>query len=260
MSGMLLMVEDAGTRNVVRRPIITGPKSKAATRSLVIPMNVTSISPPLNASIMSAGLWIGTNSCGTPRRRASSLPISGLQPLSCPSCVIAKYDSISTPTRSLPLGANCLAVSAALCAPAPAAKPKTAEAAMNTAAADDRVLMSNLSTLYRVLERAHPSAELAEGASQGSGSHRSSPRPPALAGGSCAARAVGRVPRVLHARAAGARGRRHHALLQRVEDAGIGAIAAGIHYAPGAIGFGAAWPRINRRQRTKGEQDCSNAR
>jgi hypothetical protein len=37
-----------------------------------------------------------------------------------------------------------------LCAPAPAGNPKTADAAMNTAAADDRVLMSNLSTFYRV--------------------------------------------------------------------------------------------------------------
>src|SRR6476619_6764726 len=59
---MLLMAEDAGTRNVVRSPIITGPKSKAAARSLVMPMNVTSILPPLNASIMSAGLRIGTSS------------------------------------------------------------------------------------------------------------------------------------------------------------------------------------------------------
>src|SRR5262245_3898874 len=113
---MLLMVEDAGTRNVVRRPIITGPKSKAAVRSLVMPMNVTSILPSLNASIMSAGLWMGISSCGTPRRRANSMPRSGLQPLSCPLCSTAKYDSISTPTRSLPLGANCLAVSAACCA------------------------------------------------------------------------------------------------------------------------------------------------
>jgi hypothetical protein len=40
----------------VRRPIVTGPKSKAAARSLVMPMNVTSILAPLNASIMSAGL------------------------------------------------------------------------------------------------------------------------------------------------------------------------------------------------------------
>src|SRR5262245_31728061 len=163
---MLLMVDDAGTRNVVRKPIITGPKSKAAARSLVMPMNVTSILPPLNASIMSAGLWIGTSSCGTPRRRASSMPISGLQPLSCPSCSSAKYDSINTPTRSLPPGASCLAVSAALCALAPAARPKTAEAAMNTAAADDRALMSDLS-IFAVLERAHLSAELPGGTSRG---------------------------------------------------------------------------------------------
>ena len=140
---MVFMVEDAGTRNVVRRPIITGPKSKAAARSLVMPMNVTSMLPPLNASIMSAGLWIGTSSGGTRSRSASSTPRSGLQPLSCPSCSTAKYDSISTPTRSLPLGANCLAVSAALCALAPAAKPSTADAAMSTAVVDDRMLHSD---------------------------------------------------------------------------------------------------------------------
>src|SRR5262249_26270835 len=62
-------------------------------------------------------------------------------------------DSISTPTRSLPLGANCLAVSAALCALAPAAKPSTAEAAMNTAAVDDRMLMSNLTNWCLVAHR-----------------------------------------------------------------------------------------------------------
>src|SRR5262245_23880874 len=43
ISEILSMVEDAGTRKVVRNPISTGPKSKAAERSFVIPMKVTSI-------------------------------------------------------------------------------------------------------------------------------------------------------------------------------------------------------------------------
>src|SRR3954471_9171824 len=150
---MLLMVEDAGTRNVVRSPIITGPKSKAAARSLVMPMNVTSILPPLNASIMSAGLRIDTNSCGTPSRRASSMPMSGLQPSICPFCSTAKYDSISTPTRSLPLGANWRAVSAALCALPLAARPSTAAAAISMATVDDRMLMSTSRHFTASLER-----------------------------------------------------------------------------------------------------------
>jgi hypothetical protein len=43
-----------------------------------------------------------------------------------------------------------LAVSAALCAAALAAKPSTAEVAMSTAAADDRMLMSDLTTFQGI--------------------------------------------------------------------------------------------------------------
>src|SRR6478672_11773725 len=68
----------------------------------------------------------------------------------------------------------------------------------------------------------------------------SSPRPAALARGAGAVRAVPQVPRILHARTAGAGARRHHALFERAESAAPGAAAAGVLHTPGAIGFGAA--------------------
>jgi hypothetical protein len=73
----------------------------------------------------------------------------GAPALDLPVLLDREYDSISTPTRSLPLGANWRAVSVALCALAPGAKPSTEEAAMSTAAVDDRILMSNLTIFYR---------------------------------------------------------------------------------------------------------------
>src|SRR5262245_40694391 len=138
-SGMLLIGEAAGTRNVVRRPMTTGPKSNSAARSLVIPMNVTSILPERNASIMSAGLWMRTRSCGTPMRRASSAPSSGLHPLRSPPSSLAKYESIRTATRSLPVGASSLesSVLAVVCAAARLASPDIKVASASAAMGGD---------------------------------------------------------------------------------------------------------------------------
>src|SRR3954463_12558672 len=94
----------------------------------------------------------------------------------------------------------------------------------------------------------------ASGWRQGIGS---SPRPTALARGAGAVRAVPQVPRVLHARTAGAGTRSHHALFERGESAAPGAAAARVLHAPGAIGFGAARAGIDDGQRANGEQDHS---
>src|SRR5712691_2638435 len=143
-SEMLLIDEAAGTRNVVRRPMTTGPKSKTAARSFVIPMNATSTLPARNASIMSAGLWMRTSSCGTAMRRASSMPSSGLHPLSSRPSSFAKYDSISTATRSLPVGASCLAISAfaAVCAAPWPASPNVKVASASGVSKGDKHFMS----------------------------------------------------------------------------------------------------------------------
>jgi hypothetical protein len=48
-------------------------------------------------------------------------------------------------------------------------------------------------------------------------------------------------------------------LFKRVEDARVGAIAAGVHHAPGTIGFGRAWARINCDQWARRQQDGEHA-
>src|ERR1044072_631509 len=74
----------------------------------------------------------------------------------------------------------------------------------------------------------------------------------ALAGGrrdaSLAMLAVPEIPRVLHARAAGAGAACHHALLERAEGAGqaVVAAAAAVLHAPGPVGDGGSRARIDR--------------
>src|SRR5262245_16428239 len=78
--------------------------------------------------------------------------------------------------------------------------------------------------------------------------------PAALARGAWAVRPVPQIPRVLCARGAGARARRHHALLERVEGAVPAAAAAGIDRAPRLIGFGSARARVDGGQGGDREQ------
>ena len=60
--------------------------------------------------------------------------------------------------------------------------------------------------------------------------------------------AVPEIPRVLHARAAGAGAARHHALLERAEGAGQAVVttAAAVLHAPGPVGDGGSRARIDR--------------
>src|SRR3954469_9000181 len=76
-----------------------------------------------------------------------------------------------------------------------------------------------------------------------------SPWPAAIIGdASLAMLAVPQIPRVLHARAAGAGAARHHALLERAESAGqaVVAAAAAVLHAPGPVGDGGSRARIDR--------------
>src|SRR6478736_1359489 len=73
--------------------------------------------------------------------------------------------------------------------------------------------------------------------------------PAALVGDpSLAMLAVPEIPRVLHARAAGAGAAGHHALLERAEGAGqaVVAAAAAVLHAPGPVGDGSSGTRIDR--------------
>src|SRR5262249_53880476 len=83
--------------------------------------------------------------------------------------------------------------------------------------------------------------------------------PAALAPGARAVRAVPQIPRVLCARGAGTRARRHHALLERVEGAVPAAAAAGIDRAPRPVGLGPARARVDGGQRPDGKQDQGDA-
>src|SRR3954469_4253365 len=93
-----------------------------------------------------------------------------------------------------------------------------------------------------------------------------SPWPAAILGDtSLAMFAVPQIPRVLHARAAGAGAARHHALLERAEGAGqaVVAAAAAVLHAPGPVGDGSSWTRIDRGgggDRKQGESGADHDR
>jgi hypothetical protein len=88
----------------------------------------------------------------------------------------------------------------------------------------------------------------------------SPPRPTAIVAVlSLATLPVAHIPRVLHARAASARGRRHHALSERGEGAGVGAVAAGIHHAPWPVDFGAGRSGIDHNADRERKQSESSA-
>src|SRR6185503_9152511 len=75
-----------------------------------------------------------------------------------------------------------------------------------------------------------------------------SPWPAAIVGDtSLAMFAIPQIPRILHARAAGAGAARHHALLERAEGAGQAVVAAAtaVLHAPGPVGYGGSRARID---------------
>jgi hypothetical protein len=85
-------------------------------RSAVMPMKVMSSALLRNAAITAPGFSSLISSAPTPARRASSRPKSEMTPASFPLALSssAKYQTISMPTRSVPLGASIRPRSTAL--------------------------------------------------------------------------------------------------------------------------------------------------